>query len=292
MVVGTAGSAAIKFDNGGLLSFIGLGLFFFIIWIISLINKNYEYKHSSYDENKVYDYNVIYPFKDLSRKYINYLIPEIGSKSYIYDYQKKIESSRTLNIKYDRYKSEDYFEGKRGTVKFEMFEFKAYKNDEDDWINTDDLKLHGFIIKGKANFPISKSLRIYPKKSTHKVKTGTLKIIEVKSSEYKNEFNLLGFTTENYDNILTDKLFKQIKDLQSILGKEIFISIFPKSVNIMIDIDKDYFEPNLKEKISMTQLNRVYNQFINFLLAIDIMEEIANSPTLKIDNNGKTIRKK
>lgn len=248
-------------------SFVLLSLFIFLVLYLFLWNGKRRH---------------ILGFKnEIIKAIVTHLIPEIT-----YHPSDNLSASNLRGAKLFRYKSqnaigEDLFIGKRGNTSFRFSEIKSQLEQE--------YQFKGILIKCFCDLPIEKSIRIYSKDAKHIYSSKNMQLIDLSKPHplLSEQFKVIGYPEEDYINILNNKVLSQSLDIKETFQSPVYVSLFPKSAHIAIETEYNYFEPDLNKAIDIEQVNRIYNEIIQCLLAVDIIDEIstgANSEKKRLKN--------
>lgn len=201
-------------------------------------------------------------------KVLDHLLPGIKYKPTDQLTASNLRGAKLFNFKPNTIKGEDLFEGKRGETTFRFSEIKT------DVVALGRFK--GILIKCKCDIAIDKSLRIYSKRAHSKNQEGNMIPLAIDELENAKYYDAIGYLGTNYDAILNDEVLSLLTDIKNVFDDGLlYVSFFPKSVHLAIKTAKDYFEPNLRGKITIEQVESIYSEIVNCLLVVDIIEEIS-----------------
>lgn len=211
---------------------------------------------------------------------IKHLIPEITYQPSDNLSASNLRGARLFKYKSEKARGEDLFTGKRGNTSFRFSEIKTKLDDQ--------YTFKGILIKCFGDFPIKKSIRIYSRDAKHIYSSKNMSMIDLSKSypHFNKAFKVIGYSEENYINIINDRVLSQLQDIKQAFNGPIYISLFPKSAHIAIETPHNYFEPNLKKELNLDQVTRIYNQIIQCLLAVDIIDEISTG----VNSENKRLR--
>lgn len=215
---------------------------------------------------------------------LKHLVPSMSYHPYSKLTESNIRGSRILGIAVSKLKGDDLFKGVRGntTFKFSEVKFSGILKGEDLGYSG---KFHGVLVKCKCEIPIRKSARIFSVNSKGKMTHHNMIEVDFSDFGFENKLKGYGFKEQQYSAVFNEKFLGRIWDVKQLFGGDIYVSVFPKSAHIFVEIEKDYFEPSLKEKISMNQVERIYQEIVQCLMIVDIIDEInIQKPSKKVKN--------
>lgn len=225
---------------------------------------------------------------------LQYLLPTVKYSPYSKLTASNLRGSRILGMNVEKIRGDDLFQGTRGKTSFKFSEIKfsgVHKNVSSEFSFN---KFHGVLIKCKCEIPIEKSLRIFSINSKGSMKHDNMQPINLEEGAYYKKFKAFGFDNVHYGAIINSRFLERLWSIKEMFGGDLYVSIFPKSAHVFVEINHDFFEPNLKEKLSMNQVNRIYKEIIMCLMVVDVIDEVniaskkaTKSGTKKVPENLK-----
>lgn len=81
---------------------------------------------------------------------------------------------------------------------------------------------------------------------------------------------------------------KGLLNIENTFGNQIYLSLRNNVAYIGVHKNKDFFEPNFLKEITIETCFKIYNELINCLMVVDIIDELNHgtpNPNLKHINN-------
>lgn len=249
-----------------------------------------------------YKSNVVDRFKNENIKILlEYLLPNISYISNNYHSETAFNNAKLFFKPASKIKGEDFFVGERGSTKFQISEIKTeYRSiiktsrrnllPNEIYDNRIELPLfRGVFITCEIRLNIEKPIRIYTKNSSNYYVDKELKEVKTSNENFNNNFNVLSYLEKDASKILQHNFLEQLLYIKEVFTTNIYISIFPTSVNFAIDTTTNFFDPQLNKKIDLNQVERIYQEIINCLMIVDVIDELNNNNKRGIANNVKKI---
>lgn len=211
---------------------------------------------------------------------LNHLLPEIQHTYYQKLTPSNVRGTRLFKRKANRTSGEDFFKGTRGLTEFKLSELKAkFKTVipiggifRPDRLNVKLFK--GVLIMCRLETPLNKSVRIYSKGVRGISVPKNMERKPITHKEFDKFFKIYSYPEEDILSVTHNHFLERLISIKEAFNSDIYISIFPKSANVAIRTNTNFFDPQLNKKIDLKQVERIYQEIINCLMVVDVIDEL------------------
>lgn len=212
---------------------------------------------------------------------LTHLLPDVKYNYYRKLTPSNVRGTRLFKKKAEQTVGEDFFKGSRGETEFKFSEltakFKTIITVGNSYGSKD--KLHKKLFKGlliicRIDLPLNKSVRIYSKGCKNVSKNARMERVFTEHEEFNSKFEMFGYLGEDLVHVIHSRFLERLIDIQSVFKGDIYISLFPKSANVAIQTNANFFDPKLRKKIDMKQVERIYQEIVNCLMVVDVIDEL------------------
>jgi hypothetical protein len=254
--------------------------------------------------SRVYKSNVIKRFKtEAIANLLRYLLPNVQYHPQNAHIISDFNRMKLFKKGASKLTGEDYFEGVRGGVKFKISEVKTnYRSNlrysksillpKEVYDNRVHLPLfNGLVIICEKINNIKKPIKIYSKECSNYFFDKELKKIETQNENFNNKYDLYSYLKKDLANTINDDFLNQLLHIKEVFNAEVNLSILPNSVNVAIKTSTNFFDPQVGKKIDLKQVERIYQEIVNCLMVVDIIDELnvnnIKEKSIKIENVKK-----